>query len=101
MWLNYPLVSIRFPHVVLANSEPWNDVESSAVGRANAAYELIDWLRLVGEPIGPEGVNCVIQFIKKCYPPAISAVAEYLDPIGQSIWSVIDIEHYTTSSIGW
>ena len=51
-----------------------------------------------GEPIGPDEVNGVIHFIKKIYPPAVPNVAEYLDPIGNSIWSVVGTKDYTA---GW
>jgi hypothetical protein len=53
-------------------------------------------VRLVGESIGPDEVNCIIDVVKDFYPPAISAIIENLDPTEHSIWEAIDVEEYVT-----
>ncbi len=53
-------------------------------------------MRLVGEPIGLDEVNCIVDVIKDFYPPAISAPIENLDPGEHSIWEAIDVEEYVT-----
>jgi len=42
-----------------------------------------------------------VQIIEGFYPPAISTIAEYLDPADNSLWNVTDIEEYMTTSSGW
>ncbi|KAK2459367.1 hypothetical protein APHAL10511_008611 [Amanita phalloides] len=67
---------------------------SSPTARAYAAYELVDWLRLVEDPIGLDEVNCVVDVVKDFYPPALSVVVDNLDPVEHSIWEAIDVEQY-------
>lgn len=51
-------------------------------------------MRLVGESIGPDEVNCIIDVVKDFYPPAIASVIDSLDPTEHSIWEGIDVEEY-------
>ncbi|KAF8622432.1 hypothetical protein AX15_007016 [Amanita polypyramis BW_CC] len=67
---------------------------SSPIARAYAAYELVDWVRLVEEPIGCDEVNCIIDVVKDFCPPALSAVVAHLDPTEHTIWEAIDVEEY-------
>ncbi|KIL65208.1 hypothetical protein M378DRAFT_162474 [Amanita muscaria Koide BX008] len=73
---------------------------SSGPARLYTAYELVDWLRLIDESIGPEEVNCVIDVVKDFYPEAISNVVDHLDVCTHSVWDVIDVEEYSTKFPG-
>ena len=73
---------------------------SSPIACAYGAYELVDWVRLVGEPIGLDEVNCIVDVIKDFYPHAISAAIENLDPAEHSVWEAIDVEEYMTQFPG-
>ncbi|KAK1230054.1 hypothetical protein PQX77_006870 [Marasmius sp. AFHP31] len=59
-------------------------VPTSQLARAVAAFELVDWVRLVDQPLQVEDVRCVVQVIRKLHPPALHEFAWAL-PLGRKL----------------
>lgn len=58
---------------------------SSGDDRIIAAYELVDWLRLVNQPLGPQEMKQITLAVMKFYPAAMQDIFENLAP-QQNLW---------------
>ncbi|KAL0058378.1 hypothetical protein AAF712_014958 [Marasmius tenuissimus] len=59
-------------------------VPTSQLARIVAAFELVDWVRLVDQPLQVEDVRCVMQVIRKLHPSALHELAWAL-PLGRRL----------------
>ena len=64
---------------------------TSKTQRINAASELIDWLRLVNQPLSPSQIGQLANQISKLHAPAIRDLVEYLDPQQSNIWDGLEV----------
>ncbi|PFH47812.1 hypothetical protein AMATHDRAFT_6373 [Amanita thiersii Skay4041] len=67
-------------------------IPTAQKAQINTAYELVDWVRLVGEPLGPEGVGMILEVVKELHPPAVSAVVDHLDITENNLFDVMDVD---------
>ena len=51
------------------------------------AYELVDWLRLVDEPLGIAGMQRLVNVISRLNGQASFEVFEYISPKSNQLWS--------------
>ncbi|RDB20241.1 Uncharacterized protein C14G10.02 [Hypsizygus marmoreus] len=59
--------------------------------RIAAAFELIDWLRLVEDTLRVEELRRLSGVLYKFYPPSLSHVAEYVVPAQASLWDGLNV----------
>ena len=63
---------------------------ASKRARIIAAYELVDWLRLVEQPLGTTEIRRLASTIVKLHAPMLEEFAEYIDPANMSLWNSLD-----------
>ncbi|KAI5117575.1 hypothetical protein M0805_005637 [Coniferiporia weirii] len=68
---------------------------------AAQAYELIDWLRLVNQPLNAELIDRLVVVLKRLYPPALADFYLYLNPGSGFLWSVKGDDFAARVSIEW
>lgn len=69
-----------------------NNTASSDKPRIVAAYELVDWLRLVDEPMGPLEMRGLVAAVDRFHRPALRDVLEYVDPgIQGALWDGVSV----------
>lgn len=59
--------------------------------RIISAYELIDWLRLLEQPLRVVEVERLSAILVKFHIPSIAELAEHLDPAQVSFWDALDL----------
>lgn len=64
---------------------------SSTRARIIAAYELIDWLRLIEQPYGTTEVRRLSAILVKFHIPSLLEIGEHLDPMQVSFWDAVDL----------
>ena len=55
-----------------------------------AAYELVDWLRLIGSALPAEAVSRLAAVVIKLHRPAVKDLLESIKPSGNVVWEVLD-----------
>ncbi|KAF8073491.1 ribosome 60S biogenesis N-terminal-domain-containing protein [Lyophyllum atratum] len=55
------------------------------------AFELLDWLRLVEDTLGPKEIRHVSSILVKLYPPSLALVPEHVVPIDGCLWNGLDL----------
>ena len=74
-----------------------NDIEycrllaSSKHARVVAAYELIDWLRLIEQSLSTMEVRRISALLVKFHIPLLLEIGEHLDPTQVSFWDALDL----------
>ncbi|TBU65164.1 ribosome 60S biogenesis N-terminal-domain-containing protein [Dichomitus squalens] len=66
------------------------DPESDAA-RQVAAYELVDWLRLIGPELHVSELSRLISAVEKFHKPALKELFQYLDPQSVAFWEGADV----------
>ncbi|KAM5540626.1 hypothetical protein V8D89_005657 [Ganoderma adspersum] len=56
-----------------------------------AAYELVDWLRLIGPALHVSELRRLIAAIERFHKPALRELFQYLDPQSVSLWDGADL----------
>ncbi|KAH9936862.1 ribosome 60S biogenesis N-terminal-domain-containing protein [Epithele typhae] len=65
-------------------------------GRKIAAYELVDWLRLVNPKLHPSELARLALAVEKLHPPALQELFQYVDPRQVSIWdAAANVDDFT------
>jgi nucleolar pre-ribosomal-associated protein 1 len=62
---------------------------STKHGRIIAAYELIDWLRLIDQPLSIMEVRRLSDILVKFHMPSLLEFGEHLDPTRVSFWDAL------------
>ncbi|TFK33679.1 ribosome 60S biogenesis N-terminal-domain-containing protein [Crucibulum laeve] len=62
----------------------------SAKARCMAAYELVDWLRLVNLPLGVDEIKRLSVVVKNFDAPTLRDIADNLEPIEGLLWEGLD-----------
>jgi hypothetical protein len=67
-----------------------------------AAYELVDWVRLVGSALPAGPVSRVAAVVIKLHRPAVKGLLESLKPSGNVVWEVLDgLAEYEFLTLGY
>ena len=56
-----------------------------------AAYELVDWLRLIGPELHVSELSRLINVVERFHKPALKELFQYLDPQSVSLWEAADV----------
>ena len=64
----------------------------SGIGRPVAAYELVDWLRLIGPTLHVSELRRFIAVVERFHKPALRELFQYLDPQSVSLWDGADLQ---------
>ncbi|KAI0640548.1 ribosome 60S biogenesis N-terminal-domain-containing protein [Trametes meyenii] len=56
------------------------DEPTTQSDRQTSAYELVDWLRLIGPRLHPSELARLIRVVGKLHPPAVKELVQYLNP---------------------
>lgn len=62
---------------------------SSAVGKQNSVYELVDWLRFVDPTLHLSELKRLAAFVERVYPPALNECFAHIR-LDQDLWSESD-----------
>ncbi|KAL0578525.1 hypothetical protein V5O48_003468 [Marasmius crinis-equi] len=66
-------------------------VPTTRLARVAAAFELVDWVRLVDQPLQVDDVRCVARLVKNLHPPALDELTWSL-PLGRRLlWDGMDL----------
>ena len=63
----------------------------SRIARQGAAYELVDWLRLIGPALHISELRRLIAVVKRFHKPALRELFQYFDPQSVSLWDGADL----------
>jgi nucleolar pre-ribosomal-associated protein 1 len=86
-----PVRSYFHFHLYLKGTDYHSYSASSKHARVVAAYELIDWLRLVEQPLGVDEIRRLCAILVKLHFPALLELGEQLDPAKVSFWDVLGV----------
>ncbi|TFK65850.1 hypothetical protein BDN72DRAFT_178326, partial [Pluteus cervinus] len=74
-------------------------IPNSSSLKEMAAYELVDWFRVVDQPLAVGQVKRIVAVIEKLYAPALRDVAENLDPrVYGLLWDGLGIASADTTN---
>ena len=54
------------------------------------AYELVDWIRLISEPVSVIGISRVAVVVKRLYEPALSDFLQHTPPKHSGLITLLD-----------
>ncbi len=58
----------------------------SGIARQILAYELVDWLRLIGPALHASELRRLIAAVERYHKPALKELFQYLDPQSVAFW---------------
>ncbi|KAF5371676.1 hypothetical protein D9758_003519 [Tetrapyrgos nigripes] len=71
------------------------DAEKLVLGspsdNVTAAFELIDWVRLVGKPLQTDDICKVARLVSRLHPPALAELCQHLDPSEKLLWDGMNV----------
>ncbi|KAG6905791.1 hypothetical protein DXG01_000716 [Tephrocybe rancida] len=59
--------------------------------RRSTAQELVDWLRLLEDHLGPADIALVADLLARLHHPYVAMIAEYIAPAAGSLWIGLDV----------
>ncbi|KAK7440039.1 hypothetical protein VKT23_017290 [Stygiomarasmius scandens] len=68
-----------------------SDVENHALPNAIKAFELIDYVRLIGKPLRAADVLRIASLVSQLHPPALLELSEQLHPSERLVWDAMDL----------
>ena len=63
----------------------------SQIARIVAAFELVDWVRLVDQPLQVDDVLSLVQVVRRLHPPALHELAWSLPLARGLLWDGMDL----------
>jgi len=85
----FPPQSLLDPHLT-----PYRHIfaAESAAARIISAFELVDWLRLVNNPLSFGDIRQLVSIVERYHKPALKELSEHLHPAHGLLWEAFDIE---------
>ena len=75
---------------LVCHADPFPLAESETACQV-AAYELVDWVRLIGPSLHVSELRRLIAAIERFHKPALGELFQYLDPQSVSLWDGADL----------
>ena len=61
-------------------------VAAAEAARVTSAYELVDWLRLIDQPLRSSEIMRLVLIIHRYHPPALKELAWAINPKANLLW---------------